>query len=132
MTEWIQPGALIAVAGLVLALVSKVFLNIEAIKKGAVSGANLDNSLKGLSSEVEVLKKDIARIQAILTNGLSTQMLVTKNKVESMESTHRDLMQVWQTTMKELTEIKTRCEERSKWVTERQPGRREYDSETCR
>ncbi len=129
--EWIQPGILIAGISLMLVLVGKVFSSIEAIKKGAVAGANLDNSLKQITEDIGDLQKDVNGIKATLSNGLSSQVKATKEKVEIMEATHKNLMQVWQSTMKELTEIKTRCEERSKWVTERNPGRRGYDHGSC-
>ena len=129
--DWIQPGILIAGISLMLVLVAKVFSSIEAIKKGAVAGANLNNSIKQMSEDISDLQKDVTGIKSTLTNGLSSQVKATKEKVEIMEATHKNLMEVWQSTMRELSEIKTRCEERSKWVTERNPGRREYDHDTC-
>lgn len=127
--EWIQPGVLVAALGLILALVSKIFTNIDAIKKGAVSGANLNNSLQSLVQDVDTLKTETEKIKNVLTNGLSTEVKITTLKMATMEKTHGDLLTVWKDIMRELVEIKTRCEERSKWVEDMVPVRRDCDHE---
>jgi len=131
MNSWLEPGIIVGILGILLAFMGKVTSNIDAIKKGAVSGANLDNSLKNLQTKLAELKDDVEGVKKIITNGLSSKVNEMSHDLTRIESAQKIVTLGMQTHEKEIAEIKTRCEERIKWVPERSPGRREYDNDIC-
>ena len=125
--EWLEPGIMIGMAGILLAFVGKVTSNIDSIKRGAVAGADLNNSLKNMQGQLGNLKTEVDDIKKIITNGLSSKVNKMTTEVSKLETAQTTLTETLNKSVKELAEVKARCEERTRWVEPRNEGRREGD-----